>query len=210
MALKLYSYWRSSCSWRVRVCLALKKQEYEYIPIHLVKDGGEQRKESFRNVNPMAQVPTFVHGDVIISQSMAIMDYIDNKFEGYSLLPKDLALRAKVKEICEIICSGIQPIQNLSVLQKIGEANKMEWAHHWIQSGFDSLEKVLQKSSGKYCVGDDITMADACLVPQVYNANRFKVDMSKYPNISRIEKSLAEQPAFIKAHPDNQPDCPQK
>ena len=141
---------------------------------------------------------------------MAIMDYIDNKFEGYSLLPKDLALRAKVKEICEIICSGIQPIQNLSVLQKIGEANKMEWAHHWIQSGFDSLEKVLQKSSGKYCVGDDITMADACLVPQVYNANRFKVDMSKYPNISRIEKSLAEQPAFIKAHPDNQPDCPQK
>ena len=209
MSVKLYSYWRSSCSWRVRICLALKNIDYECIPVHLVKEGGEQHKDNYKKLNPMEQVPTFVKGDFMLTQSMAIMEYLEETYPGRSLLPKDMEKRAKVRELCEIINSGIQPIQNLSVLQKIGDT-KAEWACSAITTGFVGLEQHLVNCAGKYCVGNDITMADACLVPQVMNAERFKVDMERFPTIARINKTLLEHSAFISSGPKSQPDCPEK
>lgn len=209
MPVKLYSYWRSSCSWRVRICLALKNLKYECIPIHLVRDGGEQHKEDYKAHNPMEQVPCFVNDEISLTQSMAIMEYLDEKYDGHALLPKDLVKRAKVRELCEIINSGIQPIQNLSVLQKIGDT-KVEWANNAITVGFVALEQKLSTCAGKYSVDDDITMADACLVPQVMNAERFKVDMNRFPIITRINKTLLEHPAVIESGPKNQIDCPEK
>nr|CAB3251261.1 maleylacetoacetate isomerase-like [Phallusia mammillata] len=211
MSLKLYSYWRSTCSWRVRICLALKGIKSEIVPVHLVQDGGMQHKPEYRDVNPLGQVPTLVDDNHVISQSMAIMEYIEEKFksQGPPLLPDDFAERAKVRQLCETIASGIQPLQNLSVLQKIGET-KVDWANHWITVGFQALEKMLTMTAGTYCVGNNITMADACLVPQVYNANRFKVKMEDFPIITRINATLQEHKAFIEASPDNQVDCPNK
>ena len=209
MSIKLYSFWKSSCAWRVRICLELKKCDYEVIPINLYSDdGGEHRKPEYLQINPMGQVPALVVNDRCIGQSMAIMEYIEEKFEGYSLLPKDLLLRAKTRAICDIICSGIQPLQNVKALHRmnvgcdINEACKIA-----ITNGFVSLEKILEGSSGTCCVGDRVTMADACLVPQVANAHRFGVNMDCFPIISRINDYLHKHPAIIDSHPNKQPGC---
>ncbi|KAK8397951.1 hypothetical protein O3P69_003691 [Scylla paramamosain] len=175
----LYSYFRSSCSWRVRIVLAHKSIDYEYRPIHLLK-----------------------------KEQISIMEYLEETYPQNPLLPKEPLLRAKVREICEVIGSGIQPLQNLSVLQKIGD-EKMEWGHYYINKGFFALEQLLAGCAGKYSVGDQVTLADCCLVPQVYNANRFKVDMSQFPIISRIHEALNSVEAFKAAQPSNQPDCPE-
>jgi len=209
--IKLYSFWKSSSAWRVRICLELKGCKYDVIPVNLYSnDGGEHRKPEYFEINPMGQVPTMVVGDKCFGQSMAMMEYIEEKYEGYNLLPKDLLLRAKVRELCETICSGIQPLQNVKALQRmkvncdINEACKIV-----ITNGFSSLEKMLKQSSGTYCVGNEITMADACLVPQVKNANRFQVDMSQFPIISQINDNLLKHPAIIKSHPNKQPGSPE-
>lgn len=193
----LYSYWRSSCSWRVRIALNLKEIPYDIKPISLIKSGGEQHCNEYREVNPMEQVPAlqigeyldcefcisyilinivsnlymYVDGHTLI-ESLAIMHYLEETRPQRPLLPQDVHKRAKVREICEIICSGIQPLQNLIVLIHVGEEKKKEWAQHWITRGFRAVEKVLSTSAGKYCVGDEISMADCCLVPQVFNARR--------------------------------------
>uniref|UniRef100_H2ZQ97 maleylacetoacetate isomerase n=1 Tax=Ciona savignyi TaxID=51511 RepID=H2ZQ97_CIOSA len=212
MSLKLYSYWRSTCSWRVRICLELKGLPYEIIPIHLVKDGGEQNKEVYRKINPLGQVPALVFDEKVMTQSMMIMEFLEEKYknQGVQLLPDDIFEKAKVREICEMIVSGIQPIQNLSVLNKVGEDKKMEWGNYWITVGFKAVETVLGSCAGKYSVGDNITMADTCLIPQMANAVRFNVDMTQFPIISRINTALKDHPAFKMAHPDNQIDCPNK
>ena len=211
MSLKLYSFWKSSSAWRVRICLELKGCKYDVIPVNLYSDdGGEHRKPEFFEINPMRQVPTLVIGDKYLSQSMAMMEYIEENFKGYNLLPKDLFLRAKVRELCETICSGIQPLQNMKALERmkvncdINEACKIV-----ITNGFTSLEKMLQATSGMYCVGNEITMADACLVPQVANAHRFKVNMDQFPIIVRINDAVLKHPAVIKSHPSKQLGCPQ-
>lgn len=191
----LYSYWRSSCSWRVRIALNLKEIPYDIKPISLIKSGGEQHCNEYREVNPMEQVPalqigkySLVHqnsylkfhfffnldGHTLI-ESLAIMHYLEETRPQRPLLPQDVHKRAKVREICEIICSGIQPLQNLIVLIHVGEEKKKEWAQHWITRGFRAVEKVLSTSAGKYCVGDEISMADCCLVPQVFNARRYVI-----------------------------------
>ncbi|CAK8674267.1 unnamed protein product [Clavelina lepadiformis] len=208
--MSLYNFWRSSCSWRVRACLAMKNVDYKYLPIDLFKDGGEQKKPEYLEINPMGQIPFLVDGDADVAQSMAILEYIDEKYKNPPLLPKDVKSRAKVREICGLITSGIQPLQHRKVLGLMtSEDAKLKWAHDCVASGFESLEKILQKSSGKYCVGDNITMADLCLVPQAYNAvDRFSVDLNKFSVISRIYLSLEENPSFKKSHPLNQPDCP--
>jgi len=194
----------------VRICLSLKGLDYETIPIHLVKNGGEQHSQDYESLNPLHQVPTLIHGSNVITQSTAIMEYIEESFPltGLPLLPSDPLQRAQVRQIVGIIASGIQPIQNLSVLQKIGAEGKMEWGKHWITVGFDALEQVLLNTAGTYCCGDEITIADACLVPQVYNAGRFGVDMDKYKIISRIDEELKKHPSFQWAAPENQVDCP--
>lgn len=195
----LYSYWRSSCSWRVRIALNLKEIPYDIKAISLIKSGGEQHCNEYREVNPMEQVPALQigkHIDMINDQmhltrrrmktidcyeisdghtlveSVAIMHYLEETRPQRPLLPQDVHKRCKVREICEVITSGIQPLQNLIVLIHVGEEKKKEWAQHWITRGFRAIEKLLSTSAGKFCVGDEISMADCCLVPQVFNARR--------------------------------------
>lgn len=211
----LYSYWRSSCSWRVRIALALKNIEYDYVPVHLVKN--EQMADLYTKMNTSEEVPTLCIDGYVLNQSLAIIEYLnETRTSGLALLPKDPKTRAKVRQISDIIAQGIQPVQNLRVLRKImgwyddekeKTKKKVEWGRHWIAHGFKSLEKVLVESAGRYSCGDSVTVADLCLVPQVYNANRFKVDMTQFPTINRVHENLVVLPAFKKAHPDMQPDA---
>ena len=175
-----------------------------------MKDGGEHLKDEYAAVNPMKAVPTFVDTDgYSLSQSIAIIEYIEETRPENSLLPSCPKGRGTVRKICDIIGCDIQPVQNLRVLKAVGDEKKMEWGKKWITEGFIALEKVLEKESGKYCFGDSITMADIFLVPQVYNAIRFSVDLEQFPNITRINSLLKEHPAFIKADPSVMPDCPE-
>ena len=220
---KLYSYWRSSCSWRVRLALELKGVTgYEYVPVHLVKNGGEQHGTDYiSSVNPMREVPTLVIDGATLKQSLAIIEYLDETRSGVGpeLLPKaDPIKRQRVRQLSDLISSGIQAVQNLRVLQlvmsKFDDADKkkkekIDWGKHWISQGFTALEAELANCAGTCCVGDEITMADLCLIPQVYNANRFGVDMSQFPLISKIDSYLSSKDAFKAAHPDSQPDAQQ-
>ncbi|XP_037359683.1 maleylacetoacetate isomerase isoform X1 [Talpa occidentalis] len=204
----LYSYFRSSCTWRVRIALALKNINYEIIPINLIKDGGQQFSPEYQALNPMKQVPALKIDGLTIGQSLAIIEYLEETRPTPRLLPQDPKKRAHVRMISDLISSGIQPLQNLSVLKQVGEENQLAWAQKVISSGFNALEKILKGTAGKYCVGDEVTMADLCLVPQVANAERYKVDITPYPTISRINKSLLALEAFQVSHPLRQPDTP--
>ncbi|XP_063097640.1 maleylacetoacetate isomerase isoform X3 [Cavia porcellus] len=204
----LYSYFRSSCSWRVRIALALKGIDYETVPVHLIKDGGQQFSEKFQTLNPMKQVPTLKIDGLTISQSLAIIEYLEETRPTPRLLPQDPKKRASVRMISDLIASGIQPLQNLSVLNEVGTEKQLSWAQKVISSGFNALEQILQSTAGKCCIGDEVSMADLCLVPQVANAERFKVNLNPYPTISRINKTLLALEAFQVSHPSRQPDTP--
>ncbi|XP_068563074.1 maleylacetoacetate isomerase isoform X2 [Cebidichthys violaceus] len=203
----LHGYFRSSCSWRVRIAFALKGIEYDQVPVNLIKDGGQQLTEQYKKLNPMLQVPAVEIDGITLSQSLAVIQYVDETRPGPRLLPADPKKRAQVRMISDVIASGIQPLQNLYVIQKIG-AEKMQWAQHFIDRGFQALEPILKQTAGKYCVGDEISMADVCLVPQVYNAERFKVDVGQYPTIHRLNQTLVEIEAFKATDPSCQPDTP--
>ncbi|XP_073465221.1 maleylacetoacetate isomerase isoform X1 [Aquarana catesbeiana] len=203
----LFGYFRSSCTWRVRIALALKGIQYDQQPINLIKDGGQQLTDEFKRVNPMLQVPALRIDGVTLSQSLAIIEYLEETRPSPALLPRDPVQRARCRMISDHITSGIQPLQNLAVLKKVGDGSQ-EWAQHFITRGFQALEQLLQDTAGRYCVGDEVTMADLCLVPQVANADRFKVDMAPYPTISRINQSLMKLEAFQVSHPSRQPDTP--
>uniref|UniRef100_A0A8D0BU65 Maleylacetoacetate isomerase n=1 Tax=Salvator merianae TaxID=96440 RepID=A0A8D0BU65_SALMN len=203
----LYTYFRSSCSWRVRIALALKGIAYDQSPVNLMKDGGQQLTSEFQTVNPMQQVPALKIDGIILSQSLAIIEYLEETRPNPRLLPEDPKKRAQVRMIAEHIASGIQPLQNLSVLQQMGE-KKLEWAQQCISHGFKALEQILKETAGRYCIGNEVTVADLCLVPQVYNAERFKVDLTAYPTICRINKALLELEEFRISHPSCQPDTP--
>ncbi|XP_050654832.1 maleylacetoacetate isomerase isoform X2 [Macaca thibetana thibetana] len=215
----LYSYFRSSCSWRVRIALALKGIDYETVPINLIKDGGQQATQptralspqfskDFQALNPMKQVPALKIDGITIHQSLAIIEYLEETRPTPRLLPQDPKKRASVRMISDLIAGGIQPLQNLSVLKQVGEEFQLTWAQNAIISGFNALEQILQSTAGTYCVGDEVTMADLCLVPQVANAERFKVDCTPYPTISSINKRLLVLEAFQVTHPCRQPDTP--
>jgi maleylacetoacetate isomerase len=204
----LYSYFRSSASWRVRIALAYKKIDYEYRAVNLIKDGGEQKQAAYMALNPSGLVPALVIDGHTLGQSVAILEYLEESRPEPRLLPTDLFQRAVVRQMVQIIAADTQPVQNLRVLnhvEKIG-GNKQEWAQHYIALNFTALETLLLRHAGRCCVGDQLSMADVCLVPQLANANRFGVDLSKFPTITRIGASLAERPEFKAAHPDNQPD----
>ncbi|XP_062295670.1 maleylacetoacetate isomerase [Scomber scombrus] len=203
----LHGYFRSSCSWRVRIAFALKGIEYDQVPVNLIKDGGQQLTEPYKALNPMQQVPAVEIDGVTLSQSLAVIQYIDETRSGPRLLPADPKKRAQVRMISDMIASGIQPLQNLHVIQKIG-AEKVQWSQYFINRGFQALEPILKQTAGKYCVGDEISMADICLVPQVFNAERFKVDVGQYPTIQRLNQTLLEIEAFKESHPSCQPDTP--
>ncbi|XP_017010941.2 probable maleylacetoacetate isomerase 1 isoform X1 [Drosophila takahashii] len=205
----LYSYWPSSCSWRVRIALAIKKIDYEIKPTSLVKTASEHAyTDEYKEVNPMQKVPSLKIDGHTLCDSVAIMHYLDETRPEPALLPQDPIKRAKVREIVESICSGVQPLQNSAVLGHIGKEKSLEWAQHWISRGFQGLEKILSQSAGKFCVGDELTMADICLVPQVRNARRYKADLSSYPTIVRLDEYLQKLDVFQTTHPSKQPDCP--
>jgi len=204
----LYSFWRSSCSYRVRIALNLKEIPYEIKAVSLVKNGGEQHSDQFRELSPMPQVPVLEIDGHRLIESLNIMHYLEETRPQRPLMPQDVVKRARVREICEVIASGIQPLQNLFVLIQVGESKKLEWAQLFINRGFRAVEKLLSSTAGKYCVGDELTLADCCLVPQVFNARRYGVDLRPYPIILRIDRDLENHPAFQAAHPSNQPDCP--
>jgi len=188
--------------------LAIKGIKYEYKAVNLLKQ--ENRTEEFFKVNPMQAIPTLVIDGHTFAESVAIMEYLEETRPDPPLLPKDPVNRAKVRQMVEIIVSDIQPVQNLRVLEKVGEEKKAEWAKHWITVGFEALETVLSKNStnGQYCFGSSLTLADCVLVPQVYGARRYNVDLTKFPIISKIEAHLNTLEAFKQAHADVQPDTP--
>jgi len=202
----LYSYFRSSCSWRVRTALALKKLDYEYRSVDLLQD--EQYTETYKKVNPQGYVPTLLVNGKPITQSISIMEYLDEVYPEIPLLPRgDPIQKADVRSLCLSVVADIQPLQNISPIKRINDKTFGHWA---VTKGFNALERRLQETAGTCCYGDDITMADICLIPQVTNARyRFKVDLDNYPIISRIENRLKGHEAFLKAHPENQPDYPQ-
>ena len=211
--MKLYGYWRSSAAYRVRIALHLKALEFESIPVHLVKDGGEQHKDNYTHLNPTHLVPTFVDDDVVLHQSIAIIEYLDEKFPETAIYPKDIVAKAKVKALALDVACEIHPVNNLRVQQYLAkqlslqESDKLTWSHHWMKLGFQAIEKQLEVNAGKYCFGDNISMADICLVPQVYNAYRFNLDMNEFPNICRITENCNQHAAFTAALPENQNDA---
>ncbi|XP_060037298.1 maleylacetoacetate isomerase isoform X3 [Erinaceus europaeus] len=188
--------------------LALKGIDYDTAPVNLIKDGGQQFSDEFQALNPMKQVPALKIDGMTIGQSLAIIEYLEETRPTPRLLPQDPKKRALVRMISDLIAGGIQPLQNLSVLRQVEEQQRLAWAQKAISSGFNALEAILRGTAGKYCVGDEVTMADLCLVPQVANADRFKVDVSPYPIISRINRSLLALDAFQVSHPGRQPDTP--
>jgi len=213
--MKLYSYFRSSAAYRVRIALNLKGLAYEYAPIHLLRDGGQQLKPDYRELNPDGIVPTFIDGDDVLTQSLAIIEYLEETHPEPSLLPGTPLDRAFIRSVALQIACEIHPVDNLRVLKylkhtlKVGDEAKDAWYRHWLESGFDSLEKRLANDSrvGKLCFGDTPTLADLCLVPQVFNARRFNLDMSPYPTIERIADHAAQIDAFARAAPGQQPDA---
>jgi maleylpyruvate isomerase len=213
--MKLYSYFRSSASYRVRIALNLKNLPYEYVPIHMLRDGGEQFRPDYRKLNHDAVVPTLVDGDNVLTQSLAIVEYLEETRPEVPLLPSKPADRAYVRSIAQQLACEIHPLNNLRVLKYLkhqvgaSDAAKDAWYHHWISSGFAALEEYLVADgrAGKLCFGDTPTIADICLVPQVFNANRFKVDMNPYPTIQRIWEHANTLDAFARAEPGAQPDA---
>ena len=213
--MKLYSYFRSSAAYRVRIALNLKGLAYEYAPIHLLRDGGQQLKPDYRELNPDGIVPTFIDGDDVLTQSLAIIEYLEETRPEPSLSPGTPLDRAFIRSVALQIACEIHPVDNLRVLKylkhtlKVGDEAKDAWYRHWLESGFESLEKRLANDSrvGKLCFGDTPTLADLCLVPQVFNAQRFNLDMSRYPTIERIADHAGQIDAFARAAPGQQPDA---
>jgi maleylacetoacetate isomerase len=210
----LYSYWRSSSAWRVRIALNLKEIDYEYRAVSLIK--GEQQSPDYLAINPLGRVPTLLIDGQTLTQSRAIIEYLDETRPNPSLLPRDQAARAQARAIADVIVADIQPLQNLQVLQKlqhdfgVSDEKKNEWAKHFNHAGLKAVETAVQKTAGRYCVGDSVTLADICLIPQLYSARRFGVDVSEFPTLLAVEKNLLSLPAFQRADAFAQPDAPPK
>jgi maleylacetoacetate isomerase len=210
--MKLYSYFRSSAAFRVRIALNLKGLAYEIVPVHLIKDGGHNRRPEFRAVNPQMRIPALVArtGEELI-QSLAIIEYLDETHPEPPLLPRNPIARARARALAQIIACDIHPLNNVGPLRYLKHEMHQEqsaidaWYHHWVVAGFEALEALV--GTGPYCCGGDITMADLCLVPQVYNARRLKVPLDKFPKIVDIDAACLQLPAFARALPENQPDA---
>ncbi|MFP5518954.1 MAG: maleylacetoacetate isomerase [Bdellovibrionia bacterium] len=213
---KLYNYFRSSTSYRVRIALNLKNISYQYIPIHLLQNGGEQHQLSYKTLNPMSEVPTIEHQGFILGQSLPIMEYLDESFPGAKLLPADPRTRGLIRQFCENINAFMHPLGNLKVLQYLenkhqySQEQKNAWVQHWTNKGLIALEESAQKHGGKFVFGDNITLADICLVPQLFTCQRFGLDTKQFSKLSKIESACLSLEPFIKAHPFRQPDTPEE
>ncbi|WP_442683359.1 maleylacetoacetate isomerase [Stenotrophomonas sp. JC08] len=213
--LKLYSYWRSSAAYRVRIALNLKALDYAIEPVHLVRDGGQQHADDYAALNPQELVPTLRHGERVLTQSLAILEYLDELWPEPALLPEDSDGRARVRALAQLVACDIHPLNNLRVLQffdrewNVPQAERDLWTLHWMRVGFEAMEDLLVAApeTGRFCHGDSPGMADCCLVPQLFNARRFQLDLGPYPTLLRIEQACLALPAFDAARPENQPDA---
>jgi maleylpyruvate isomerase len=210
--IRLYSYFRSSSAWRVRIALHLKGLAHEIVPVHLVKGGGEQHKASFAAQNPMRQVPVLEvsdgNGAFRLTQSMAILEYLEERFPEPRLLPEALVQRARARELAEFVNSGIQPLQNLDLRKSLHKAGiePDPIIQSYIQRGMEALERRAQETAGRFLVGDAVTVADILLVPQLYASNRFGVPVTAFPTLERVGQECDALPAFQAAHATAQPD----
>lgn len=213
--LRLYTYWRSTAAYRVRIALNLKKLRHELIPVHLTRNGGEQHRDDYLALNPQGLVPTLLDGERILRQSLAILEYLDEVYPEPPLLPATPRDRARVRGIADVIACDVHPLNNLRVLQflekemALGDNSRKNWYHYWLEQGFSALEALLadHPSTGIFCEGDEPSFADICLVPQVYNARRFEFDLEPYPTVTRIEEACLALEPFADAAPENQPDA---
>jgi maleylacetoacetate isomerase/maleylpyruvate isomerase len=210
--MKLYNYFRSSASYRVRIALALKGLGYEYVPVHLTKN--EQFNESYAAVSASRLVPTLVDGDSVLTQSLAICEYLDETHPEPPLLPRDAAGRARVRALALDIACEIHPLNNLRVLRylvrdlKVGEDDKNRWYRHWVETGLEAIERQLDDArAGRFCHGDAPTLADICLVPQVFNAQRFDCRLDHVPIVMGVFGECMKLPAFDGTQPSKCPDA---
>lgn len=211
--LTLYSYFRSSTSYRVRIALNLKGIPFKYNAVHLLKDGGEQHKTEYRKVNPIGGVPSIAMGDFVLGESLAILEFLDENYSNCPLYPKDSKQKAIVRQMCEIVNSDLHPLTNLRVLQYLEKRGfdqnaKDEWSHHWLKIGLEAFQKMVVKHGGKFCFGDQVTAADLCLIPHLFTARRFNLDLSPFDRLLKIEETCLAIDGFKKAHPFSQPDTP--
>jgi len=213
--LRLYSFFRSSAAYRVRIALSLKGLDYDYLPVHLSRGGGEQLRPEFLRVNPQALVPVLEDGELLLSQSLAIMEYLDEVHPEPPLLPKTAAERARVRALAQTIACEIHPLNNTRVLNYLagivgaGDDTRNAWYRHWVAEGFKSLEARLagNPATGRFCHGDVPGIADCCLVPQMFNARRFNCELAPYPTLVAIDRSCQALEAFQRAAPERQPDA---
>jgi maleylacetoacetate isomerase len=213
--MKLFSYWRSSAAWRVRIALSWKRIPHGTIPVHLVRDGGQQHSESYRETNPQELVPALADDDRVFGQSLAIIEYLEETHPDPPLLPQDFAGRAIVRQMALGVACDIHPLQNLRVLDylrgPLGQPDGAvaEWVRHWIGQGFRSLEELARRhgDGAGYLYANGVTVADLCLVPQMYNARRYHLDLRPYPALVAIDAHLMTLPAFATTRPDAQPDA---
>lgn len=212
----LYGYWRSTAAYRVRIALALKGIEYGHAGVDLVRDGGEQHGDAFRSLNPAGLVPTLVWDEVVLSQSLAICEYLDEMMPEPPLLPAGSEARAIARAIALDIACDVHPLNNLRVQQYLGrelgadEAARTTWMHHWMAAGFSAVEHRLAviPGAGETCFGEAPGLADLCIVAQAYNADRFGFSLGPYPRVHRIVAHCRGLPAFLASVPEAQPDAP--
>lgn len=206
----LYDYFRSTACYRVRIALNLKKIAYETIEVHLVNNGGEQHSPQYHQVNPQELVPSLDINGHTLSQSLAIIDYLEETYPEIPLFPKDPFTKATLKSMAFIVACDMHPLNNLRVLNRLKEQFKaneeqvLDWYHHWLKAGFDAFEEQLTRleRNKPICFGSEITLADVCLIPQVYNAKRFHFNMANYPIINEINEYCSTIPAFRNAAPE--------
>ena len=213
--MKLHTYFRSSAAYRVRIALNLKGLAYESVPVHLLRRGGEQKQAAYKELNPLGLVPTLETESTVFTQSLAIIEWLDESYPDQPLLPAQADARAHVRAIAHTIACDIHPLNNLRVLtyltKTLGltDAQKNAWYRHWVEEGLLAVERLLVTtgSPGRYCYGDTPTMADCCLVPQVFNARRFNCTLDQLPTLRRIVEACEDLEAFQDASPAQQVDC---
>jgi maleylacetoacetate isomerase len=213
--MKLFSYWRSSAAWRVRIALSWKGIPHGTVPVHLVRDGGQQHRESYRELNPQERVPALEHEGRVYAQSLAIIEYLEETHPEPPLLPLDFTGRAIVRQMALAVACEIHPLQNSRVLEYLrgplaqGDGPVADWVRHWIGQGFAALEELARRHGDgrRYLHSDAVSMADLCLVPQMYNARRYHLDLRPYPALVAIDAHLMTLPAFSTTRPEAQPDA---